>query len=331
MTRKPKTELILAKDSGVSVGNSASLVPAAILVAGPKATKRFLEFFTAQIRNANTRRAYARAAGQFFRWCESRGLRLEELQPMAVAAWVEGLMKEHSAPTVKLHLAAVRMLFDYLVLGQVVPFNPATAVRGPKHVVKIGKTPVLNEAEARMLIESIDTSHVVGLRDRALIGVMTYSFARVGAVAHMRVKDYYSQGRRAWFILHEKGGRHHKVPAHHKGAEYLDAYLAAAGIADEEKSPLFRSTRMKTRQLTDRAMAENDILRMVKRRARGAGLPAAICCHTFRATGITNYLENGGTLEVAAQIAGHESPRTTKLYDRTSDELRLEEIERVRI
>lgn len=250
---------------------------------------------------------------------------------MAVAAWVEGLMKEHSAPTVKLHLAAVRMLFDYLVLGQVVPFNPATAVRGPKHVVKIGKTPVLNEAEARMLIESIDTSHVVGLRDRALIGVMTYSFARVGAVAHMRVKDYYSQGRRAWFILHEKGGRHHKVPAHHKGAEYLDAYLAAAGIADEEKSPLFRSTRMKTRQLTDRAMAENDILRMVKRRARGAGLPAAICCHTFRATGITNYLENGGTLEVAAQIAGHESPRTTKLYDRTSDELRLEEIERVRI
>ena len=326
-----ETSLDLVPEAGLAEARTSPTVPPVILLAGPKATKRFFEFFAAHIRNPNTRRAYARAVGQFMSWVEERGLRLDQLEPIVVAAYVEQLGHERSAPTVKQHLAAIRMLFDYLVVGQVLPFNPAAAVRGPKHVVKKGKTPVLNEEEARQLLEAIDTSHVVGLRDRALIAVMTYSFARVGAVAKMRVKDYYSQGRRAWFILHEKGGKHHRVPAHHKAAEYVDAYLQAAGIAGEPKSPLFRSTRTKSRQLTERSMAENDILRMVKRRARDAGLPAEVCCHTFRATGITNYLENGGTLELAAQIAGHESTRTTQLYDRTSDELRQEEIERVRI
>jgi site-specific recombinase XerD len=318
-------------------------LPSVIVQAGPKAAKRFLEFFTANIRNPNTRRAYARAIGDFLRWCEEKGFKLEQLQPMLVAAYVEKLMKEKSAPTVKQNLAAIRMLFDYLVLGQIVPFNPAQAVRGPKHVVRKGKTPVLTEEEARALLASIRTDHVVGLRDRALIAVMVYSFARVGAVVKMRVKDYYRQGLRAWFILHEKGGKHHQVPAHRKAAEYVEAYLAAAvlnvggpgdGTGDtalDPNSPLFRSTRTKTRLLTERRVAENDVLRMVKRRCKEVGLPAAIGCHTFRATGITNYLEHGGTLEVAAQIAGHESTRTTQLYDRTSDELELDEIERVRI
>jgi integrase len=157
------------------------------------------------------------------------------------------------------------------------------------------------------------------------------SFARVGAVARMKVKDCYSQGRRAWLRLHEKSGKRHDVPAHHKAEEYLGAYIAAAGIAEEKNAPLFRTTRGKTREITREAMTRTDVFGIVQRRAADAGLTTAVCCHSFRATGITAYLEDGGTLEHAQQIAAHESPRTTKLYNRTNDQITLDEIERIAI
>ncbi len=305
--------------------------PSIILEAGENATRRFVEFFTANIRNPNTRAAYAQAVSQFLAWCESRKLRLRDLTPFLVAAYIEDLSKRREAPTVKQHLASVRMLFDWLVVGQVLPMNPASSVRGPKHIVKRGKTHVLSAEDARKLLDSIDISTVVGLRDRALIAVMVFSFARVGAVVGMKVEDFYQNGRRTWFRLHEKGGKFHEVPAHHNAEAYLDAYLEAAGIAQDKKTPLFRSTRAQTKQLTANGLNRTDALRMIKRRALAAGLPVAVCCHTFRATGITAYLENGGTIENAQAIAAHESPRTTKLYDRTSDELTLDEIERIAI
>lgn len=312
-------------------------LPLLLQSAGEGAARRFLEFFTANIRNPNTREAYARACARFLRWCDERGLaHLRDVEPMLVAAYVELLQGEMSAPSVKQHLAAIRMLLDWLVVGQVVPMNPASSVRGPKHVVKRGKTPVLTAAQARKLLDSIplETSDgrvsLVGLRDRALIAVMVYSFARVGAVVRMRVGDYYQDGTRWWLRLHEKGGRLHQVPAHHNAAAYLDAYVTAAGIAGEKKSALFRSA-TKQRTLTDQPMTRNDALRMVKRRAEDARLPATTCCHTFRATGITAYLDNGGTIENAQAIANHSSPRTTKLYDRTCDDITLDEVERIRI
>jgi len=316
----------------------ASAVPAVVRAAGDRAAWRFLEFFTANIRNKNTRAAYARAIRLFCDFLEDRGIQdLARVNPVLVAGYIEKLTDERSKPTVKQHLAAIRMLFDYLVTGGVLPFNPASSVRGPKHSVKRGKTPVLTAAEARQLLDSIPISledgapDVVGLRDRAFIGLMVYSFARVSAAAAMKVEDYFAQGKRWWFRLHEKGGKRHEVPAHHNAEAYVDAYLDAAGTKAEKKSPLFRTTRARTGELTDRAMTRNDALRMVYRRAKAAGLNAHACCHTFRATGITAYLENGGTVENAQAIAAHESPRTTKLYDRTSDELTLDEIERIAI
>jgi len=303
-------------------------LPPVIAAAGEHASRRFIEFFTANIRNRNTRQAYARAARRFFDWCAAHGLALEQLEPMLVASYIEELGQSLDRPSVKQHLAAIRMLFDYLVVGQVVKMNPAGAVRGPKHVVRKGKTPVLTAAEAHELFESIDTTTIAGLRDRALIGVMVYSFARVGAVVGMNVEDYYQQGKRFWLRLHEKGGKRHEVPAHHKAEEYVDAYIAAAGLADQRGDPLFRSLDRR-RQLTDRRFHRCEVLAMIKRRARRVGLPADICCHTFRATGITAYLLNGGTLEHAQQIAAHESPTTTKLYDRTGDEISLDEVERI--
>jgi integrase/recombinase XerD len=319
-----------AKAELLAVGSTQ--LPNLILRAGDDAARRFAEFFTATIRNRNTRAAYAQAVGQFCFWCERRGMTLTGITPIVVAAYIEALTAKRSAPTVKQHLASVRMLFDFLVTGHIVDVNPAWSVRGPRHVVKKGKTPVLTAGEARQLLDSIETDTLIGLRDRAMIALMCYSFARVSATINMNVEDYYQQGKRSWFRLHEKGGKFHEVPAHHNAEAYLDAYLFSAGIGEAPKTPLFRSARGRTGGLNDKRMSRTDVLRMVKRRATAVGIGIErICCHTFRATGITAYLENGGTIEHAQAIAAHESPRTTKLYDRTNDEITLDEIERIAI
>src|SRR5713226_2485311 len=209
-------------------------LPAAIGRAGEAAAWRFVEFFAATIRNRNTRAAYAQAVMQFFAWCEKHRVHtLEQMKPVIIAAYIYILTA--AAPTVKQHLAAIRMLFDFLVTGQIIPMNPAASVRGPKYVVKRGKTPVLTAEEARALLDSIKTDSVVGLRDRAIIALMCYTFARVSAVTNLRVEDYYVVGKRQWIRLHEKGGKEHQVPAHHHAEEYLDAYLEAAGIREDKK------------------------------------------------------------------------------------------------
>jgi integrase len=186
-------------------------------------------------------------------------------------------------------------------------------------------------AYTRELLDSIDTSTLVGLRDRALISVMAFAFARIGAVVAMRVEDYYPKGKRWWVRLHEKGGKRHEMPAHHNLEAYVDSYIEAASIRDGGKAPLFRSAAGRTGTLTDKPMHRVDAWRMIQRRAGGLGMRARIGCHTFRATGITAYLGASGSLENAQAMAAHESPRTTKLYDRTGDEITLDEVERITI
>jgi site-specific recombinase XerD len=306
------------------------VVPATVADAGEAAAYRFFEFFTAELRNPNTRAAYHRAALGFFAWTQGRGLALGVIRPPHVAAYVEELLAAgKSRPTVKQALSGLKMLFDYLVVGQVVGINPVASVRGPKHIVRKGKTPILSDDQMRTLLDSIATEHVVGLRDRALIALMVYSLARVGAAVAMKVEDYFPKTKRWWVRLHEKGGKHHEMPAHHQLEEYLDVYIEAAKIEKDKKGPLFRTALGKTKTLTRRAMTTNDAWNMVRRRARDAGIETAIGCHTFRATGITNYLEHGGTLEKAQQMAAHESAKTTKLYDRTDEAITLDEVERI--
>ena len=307
-------------------------VPSLIAAAGEQAAWRYIDFFTANIRNPHTRRAYARACSQFFAWCEERGLTLGTIRPIDVASYVEARQQTHSAPDVKQQLAAVRMLFDWLITGQVVPVNPAAAVRGPKHVVKTGKTPVLEGKEWRKLIDAIPTETVRDLRDRALIATLTYSFARITAALRMKVEDLRPKGA-GWEIrLHEKGGKQHAMPCHHALAEALRNYLDAAGIAEDRKGFLFRTSRGHLgTTLSEQPMTQPDAWRMIRRRAVAAGILAPISNHSFRATGITAYLANGGALEHAQEMAAHESPRTTKLYDRTKERLTQDEVERIRL
>lgn len=316
----------------VRINSPISTLPAIVAAAGERASLRFLGFFAETIRNPHTRRAYGRAVASFLAWCEEAGvLSIAAVQPLHVAAWIEQQTRELSAPTVKQRLAALRHLFDWLVIGQVLPSNPASSVRGPRHSALKGKTPVLDAAEARQLLDSIDASTPVGLRDRALIALMVYSFARVGAALAMRVEDVFTQNRRLWVRLREKGGKRHEMPCHHTLEEYLHSYMEGARIATDPKGPLFRTIARGTGRLSRSPLPQANAYAMVRRRAAGAGIATRIGCHTFRATGITAYLRNGGTLENAAAMANHTSTRTTQLYDRRRDEISLDEVERIQV
>jgi integrase/recombinase XerC len=311
--------------------SSAPKLPALAVAAGDHAKTRFWELFAANIRNRHTRRAYALAVREFLTWCERAGVvQITDVQPLHVAAYIEELGRERSAPTVKQRLAAIKHLFDWLATGQVMPVNPASSVRGPSHSVKRGKTPVLDPSEARVLLDSIDLTMPIGLRDRALIGLMVYSFARIGAAVAMKVEDVYVQNRRLWVRLHEKGGKRHEMPCHHNLETYLHAYIDGCKLAADPKGPLFQTIGRSTGgQLSTTPLPQANAYAMIRRRAAAAGIATKIGNHTFRATGITAYLKNGGTLEKAAAMANHASTRTTQLYDRRPDEVSLDEVERV--
>src|ERR1700674_2259738 len=291
---------------------------------------RFLEFFAANIRNAHTRLSYARAAEEFLAWCSSAGVpSIGAVQPVHVATWIEAGTRELAALSVKQRLAAVRHLLHWLVTGQVVPFNPAASVRGPRHVVTSGQTPVLDPSEARALLDSIDTANVVGVRDRALIGLMVFSFARIGAALGMKVEDVFTQNRRQWVRLREKGGKPHAMPCHHNLETYLTAYIEGAGLAGDPKGALFCTIGRGTVLLTRTPLPQRNAHAMIRRRAAAAGIATKLGNHRFRATGITACLKNGGTPEKAAAMANHASTRTTQLYDRRCDEVSLDEVERI--
>jgi len=313
-------DIALFTEHTLRVGDREFLIPRLIADAGEDAISRFLEFFAATIRNKNTREAYARAARDFLCWCDVVGVAdLSAITPIIVAGYIEQLTAEKSAPTVKQHLAALRQLFDWFVRSQIVKSNPASNVRGPRHSSLQGKTPVLMANDARELIRSIPTGTIIGLRDRALIGLMTYSFARISAALQMNVKDVFS--------------KHHEMPCHHNLEVYLREYVDAAGLLTSPESPLFRTIDRSTKSLSTTRLQRAEALAMVKRRARNAGVETpGICNHTFRGSGITSYLDHpDARLEVAQHMAGHADPKTTRIYDRRQEIVTLDEVERIGI
>jgi integrase/recombinase XerC len=267
---------------------------------------------------------------RFFDWCERHYVReLASIEPLHVAAYIETRGREIRKPSVKQEFAAIRMLFNWLVVGQIVRANPASAVRGPRYSVRKGKTPILSPVEARQLLESIDISTLIGLRNRAIIATELYTFGRVGATINLKVEDCYVQERRLWLRLHEKNGKVIEMPCNHNLERYLDEYIEAAGIRQELISPLFRTAYRKTGRLTDRAMLQRDVYGLIVRAAATAGIKTKIGSHSMRGTGITAYLINDGTLDAAQRMAGHADPRTTKLYDRRGDQVSLDDVERI--
>ena len=329
-----------------------------IAEAGDRAARRFLDFFAASIENDNTRMAYYRAVCSFFAWLEQHGIgELADIEPFHVAAYLKALrvseagdraVRERTAarPTVKQHLAAIRMLFDWLVVGQVLAINPAHAVRGPKHVVKRGKTPVLSEDQARRLLASIKVDKKLSRPRRLASGSAVARRAarpradrRHGLQLRAHQRRRRDAGRGLFSPTASAGGcgctrkaasatRCRRITSSSSSSTNISTPQASAISG---KTPLFRSAPGRTGILTDRPMHRVDAYQMVRRRTAEAGLKGKLGCHVFRATGITAYLEAGGTLENAQAMAAHESPRTTKLYDRTGDEITLDEVERIQI
>lgn len=305
-------------------------VPAVLERAGRNALFAADEFFAARISNPHTRRAYARVVSRFLEWCERETLHLHRVSPGLAGRFIDELPGD--TPTRNQALAALRHFFDTLLIRHVVPLNPFQSVRGRKHDSSDGKTPGLSIQQARILLGSIDTSHVIGLRDRALLGVLTYTGARVGAVARLRRGDLEDQGPQRVLRFREKGGRQREVPVRHDLDGWLGAYIEEAGIEDAPKEvPLFRSALGNRKRLSDRPLSANDMRRLLKRRLKDAGLPPIFSPHSFRVLVVTDLLSQEVPLEDVQYLAGHANPRTTQIYDRRRRRVTRNIVERISV
>jgi integrase/recombinase XerD len=311
-------------------GERTDCLPVLITEVGPAARFAYEEFFFGRIRNPHTRKAYQHAVHQFSDWCQQHGLELVRVTPADVGRYLDSLSV--STPTRKLHLAGLRRFFDELVMRHVLILNPAHSVRSERYQALEGKTPEIAVADARQLLHSIDASHPVGQRDRAILGILIYTAARVGAVAKLRRSDFYNVGDQHCLRFHEKNGKRREIPVRHDLQEFLLSYLAAAGLDySEPTTPLFRTTVRRTRRLTQTGMTADDMARMLKRRLRDCGLSTRLSPHSFRVTTITDLLEQGVPLEDVQHLAGHADPRTTRLYDRRQRRVTRNIVERISV
>ena len=303
-----------------------------IAAAGDKAARRYLEFFAVTIENPNTRAAYFHACRRFFAWCEDKGLdELVAIEPMHVAAYIRALGKDFEKPTVKQHLAAIRMLFDWLVVGQVRRDQSRACGARTEARCQNAARPRCSRPTRRASCSTASMSTtVVGLRDRALIGMMAYSFrARGRCRRRCASRTTIPPANAGGCACTKKAASVMKCRATTTWRPISTPICRRPGSSRRRSLPSSARPRGRTGELTENPMSRVHVWQMIQRRAREAGLNGDVCCHTFRATGITAYLDNGGTLENAQLMAAHESPRTTKLYDRTGDEITLDEVERI--
>jgi site-specific recombinase XerD len=307
-----------------------AVLPRLIADAGDAARFAYEEFVFGRLRNPFTRRNYQHAVDRFLAWCEGHRIVLTHVMPKHVGLYIDELAAAPS--TKKLHLAALRHFFDELVTRHAVLLNPAASVRGERYQVVEGKTPELSVDQARSLLRSIGVSDIVDLRDKAIIGILIYTAARVGAVAKLTRGDLYDTGDQHCLRFLDKGGKSREIPVRHDLQGILFSYLDTATLGDADRhSALFRTVAHFSRELTDRRMTANDIGRMVKRRMREAGLPNRLSCHSLRVTTITDLLSQGIRLEDVQQLAGHADPRTTRLYDRRQRTVTRNIVERISI
>jgi len=309
-------------------------LPDLIETAGGNSVFAYIEFLKGSVRNPNTRAAYRRAVERFLDWCSAAKLQLRDIAPGHVADYLDALKTRRdrvaSVPMTKLHLSAIRHMFDRLVVRHIVFINPAASVRGPRHEVTEGKTPALSVAQARHVLNSIPTHTEIGLRDRAIVAVLIYTAARAGAVARLRHEDFYTDGRQWWFRFEEKGGRVRQIPVRHDLEGFLSDYLRTIGPGSADAA-LFRSAGHGGRS-SSYGLSGNDILRMIKRRFRAAGLPASrFSCHSLRAMTATDLLTQGVPMDDVQYLLGHADPRTTQLYDRRLRQVTRNIVERISV
>jgi len=323
-------ELVKASFAPVSAVAMGHALPVLVERAGGAARFAWDEYFYAEHHNPHTQKAYMREVTRFLSWCEGQGVELPAITPGMVGQYLAGL--GGSAAKRNLALSALRGFFDRLVNRHVVILNPAASVKGVKDTVVEGKTPEITIEQARTLLASVDTGHVVGLRDRAILATLAYTACRAGAVAKLRLQDFQHDGSQSVLRFQEKGGKSREIPVRHDLEGFIRAYLEAAGIAGDAKdSPLFRVSNGRSRKLDAGPLTSKRICELVKRRLKDAGLPSRLSPHSFRVTAITDLLTQGVPLEDVQYLAGHAEPRTTGLYDRRQKRVTRNIVERISI
>lgn len=293
------------------------------------AAEALLDSVLAKLRNRNTRAAYLFGWRNFFDWCAQNGLSLDGVRPRHVGLWLDG--HTGSAATARQHLASVRFLCQELLLRGFLDQNPALAVRGPRLDVEKGLTPVLKDEEVSRFLAGIGSRRLIDKRDYALFSVLVYTFCRVSALTRLRVEDYRGRAGSPCLRFREKRGKVFELPLHPRAQAAVDAWLAAATLERFPDRPLFPAFEADRETLSERPLDRSSVWVRVKRRLVDAGLEARYRCHSFRATGITLFLANGGELRVAGRIARHRQITTTQRYDRTEDAVLAQELDRVRI
>ncbi|MGA8655254.1 MAG: tyrosine-type recombinase/integrase [Chthoniobacterales bacterium] len=294
-----------------------------------KGTDALKDLFAGRMRNVNTRTAYLYAWENFIRWCKTHGLQLEFVRERHVGAWVESHLG--SERTVRQHLAAVRKLFDILVEKQILEFNPAARVKAEKFNDPKSRTATFEPEEAKRFFQSLNNYTLQNQRNLALARVLFHHCPRISAVINLRVRDYYLKDNRRWLRFREKGGKYHDLPVHPRARSALDDWLVRSGLIDQLDAPLFSAFERDRESLTLQKLNRRSIYKLIRRLTRKLGIKKRIGCHSFRATGITFFRMNGGSLEDAARLANHANLSTTKGYDRTFDMEMAGEIERVDI
>ncbi len=315
------------------VSRAIEAFPAMFHRSGANARFAAHEFFLGAIRNENTRRAYMHAVKLFLAWAgkHDRG-ELMNIAPWDVGAYMGELTKTTSIATRNQHLSALRHFFDAMVTRHAITLNPALSVRGERYAAVEGRTPEISIAQARGLLGSLNTTHVVGLRDRAILAILVYTSSRAGAVAKLKRADFYNAGQQWMLHFTEKGGKSREIPVRHDLGLLIEEYLDAAGLRDAPKdTALFQTAMKRKRKFTGKAIHVNDICRMMKRRLKDIGLPLLYSPHSFRVTTITDLLTQGVPLEDVQRLAGHADPRTTRLYDRRERKVSRNIVERISV
>jgi site-specific recombinase XerD len=307
----------------------ATSLPASIRAAGPAAGFAWEEFFQGHIRNQHTRTSYLRAVRRFLRWFEEKNVELPRITPGMVGQYFNDLPL--SAPSKKLHLAAIRALFDVLVNRHVVVLNPAHHVRTERYSADEGKTPTITVELAKKLLASIKLESLLDYRDRAIIAVLIYTAARAGAVAKLRLRDFAPEAGQFALRFSEKGGKSRCIPCRHDLQKFLHDYLFVTGLDGAKgDAPLFR-TLGKDGRFSERSVSGIDICRLVKRRLQAAGLPNNLSPHSFRSGTATDLLSQGISLEDVQTLLSHSDVRTTRLYDRRQRQVTRNIVERISV
>jgi site-specific recombinase XerD len=302
------------------------ILAAGDLILGSSASNR-AKIAETRVRNLNTRKAYKTAWRSFFQFCSEFKLELDRAKPYHVGMW----LKRHtgSVATQRQHLAGVRLLFDHLLEKGVVDINPAARAKAPRLERECAHTPIFEQNEIKAFLDAIKVESLIDKRDKALFSTLAYSWARVSAAVGLKVEDYYERNGERWLRLHEKRGKIHEVPVHSNAREAIDQWLLASSLGCNPSAPLFPAFGKNKETPELRHMDRTSVWKLVQARARASGLEKRVCCHSFRATGITEYMSAGGSLDIAQRIAGHSQLSTTKIYDRSQDRLTMAEIEKV--